>query len=247
MKKLKIFLSACIIIAIAGFYIYFHFFASLQFKYLTKEQKDMVKNTSYSSQISNLETQKGKLSIEYKNAKKKDKVAIINKARKLFIEQISNHLFPYWYGTKWAFSGTSQIPQRGKIACGYFVTTTLEDVGYSLNRSSLACMASEQMINNLTQKKYITHISNTDILTFKNKISILGKGLYIVGLDKHTGFILYDENGIFFIHSGGQYPCHVRKENIVDSKTLINSKYKVVGKISDDDSFIINWLTNTND
>lgn len=226
----KIILAFLFLIAIISCYFYFHFFASLQFKYLTEEQKYMVKSTSYSSQISNLETQKNKLSLEYKNAKKKDRVAVINKARNLFIEQISNHIFPYWYGTKWAFSGTSQIPQRGKIACGYFVTTTLEDVGYSLNRSSLACMASEQMITNLTQKEYITHISNTDILTFKNKISVLGKGLYNVGLDKHTGFILYDEIGIFFIHSGGQYPCHVRKENILDSKTLINSKYKVVGK-----------------
>lgn len=244
MKKWKIFLSVCIIFIITGICIYWHFFASLQDKYLTKEQQNMVENTSYVAQLSTIKIQKDKLSAEYKQAKTKEKIIVINKARKFLVEQISNHIFPYWYGTKWSFSGTTQTPQNGKIACGYFVTTTLDAIGFPVNRSKLACMASEEMIKNLTQKKYIYHISNTTIDTFQTKIKKLGQGLYIVGLDKHTGFILYDKKGINFIHSGGKYPCHVRKETITESSTLINSKYKVVGKISEDDAFIIEWLTN---
>ena len=28
-----------------------------------------------------------------------------------------------WMGTPWDFSGTSQVPRKGSIACGYFVST----------------------------------------------------------------------------------------------------------------------------
>ena len=223
--------------------IYFYFFGSLQHKYLTKEQKVMVQNIPYSVQLSTLNIEKNQLYGNYKSANKKEKTALINKAKTLYIEQISNHIFPYWYGTKWDFNGTTQTPQQGKIACGYFVTTILEDIDFPLNRVSLACMASEEMIKNLTQSKYIYHISNTSISAFESKIKDIGKGIYIVGLDKHTGFILYDEKGVFFIHSGGRFPCHVRKEKIKESPTIVKSKYKVVGKISDDEQFILKWLS----
>ncbi|HUM50162.1 MAG TPA: hypothetical protein PK431_00050 [Chitinophagales bacterium] len=242
MKKQLLFFLL-IVTSIISIYIYFHFFSSLQNKYLTKEQKVMVQNIPYSVQLSNLNIEKHQLFCKYKSANKKEKIALINKAKTLYIEQISNHIFPYWYGTKWDFNGTTQKPQQGKIACGYFVTTILEDIDFPLNRVSLACMASEEMIKNLTQTKYIYHISNTNISAFESKIIEIGKGIYIVGLDKHTGFILYDEKGIFFIHSGGKFPCHVRKEKINASSTLNKSKYKVVGKISDDEQFILKWLS----
>lgn len=238
----KIVLLGCLLIAGTSCFLYYHFFYSLQNKYLNQEQRRMVKETPYAVQLSELEKERTELGNQYKLANRKEKSIIISKAKSIFVDHLSNRIFPYWYGTKWNFYGTTQTPQEGKIACGYFVTTTLEAAHFPLDRNSLACMASEEMIKKLTDDKHISHLSNTSIDVFLDEIKKKGKGLYIVGLDKHTGFILSDSTGIYFIHSGGQYPCHVRKDKAENSNSLINSKYKVVGKISDDDHFILKWL-----
>ena len=136
------------------------------------------------------------------------------------------------------------MPNDGKIACGYFVTTTLRDAGVPLNRVKLAQAASETMIRDLTEAKNIHHISNTSLSVFEEKMEKLGKGLYIVGLNNHTGFISISETGNYFIHSSGRFPYQVVKEKIVKSKVLEKSNYKVVGKISADKSFLKKWISN---
>lgn len=106
-------------------------------------------------------------------------------------------------------------------------------------------MASEEMIKNLTQSKYIYHISNTSISAFESKIKDIGKGIYIVGLNTSIQdlycCIIKKEFSLYI--SGGRFPCHVRKEKIKENPTIIKSKYKVVGKISDDEQFILKWLS----
>ena len=55
----------------------------------------------------------------------------------------------YWVETKWDFNGVSRVSRQGSIACGYFVTTVLEDIGFKLNRIKLSQQASSVMIFNL--------------------------------------------------------------------------------------------------
>ena len=43
---------------------------------------------------------------------------------------LRDDLLPAWNGTAWAMNGTSQVPGRGSIACGYFVSTTLMHAGF---------------------------------------------------------------------------------------------------------------------
>ncbi len=149
-----------------------------------------------------------------------------------FINILTDSIFSQWYGTKWDFYGTTQIPNEGKIACGYFVTTTLQDAGVKLQRSKLAQLASEEMIKTLVRKSDIHRFSNYKIDKFNSEIKKLGKGLYVIGLDNHTGFILNKNDSVFFIHSSGIYPYCVMKEYAPESKLLVHSKYRVVGKIS---------------
>lgn len=78
-----------------------------------------------------------------------------NQKQKIFTQTITQTILPSWVGTKWDFNGTTQIPQQGSIACGYFVTTVLQDGGVKLNRVKLAQCASEQMITTLVQPKLI--------------------------------------------------------------------------------------------
>jgi len=168
----------------------------------------------------------------------------INKVEGAFLSAITKRIFPYWYGTAWDFNGTTQIPQKGKIACGYFVTTTLRDAGYPINRVKMAQCASEEMIRSMTQKKFIFHFSNTNLKKFEAELIKKGQGLYVLGLDNHTGFILISGEGNYFIHASGWYPFKVVREKLSESDVVGNSKYKVVGKISADEEFLKKWLIN---
>jgi hypothetical protein len=57
-------------------------------------------------------------------------------------------------------------------------------------------------------------------------------GLYIVGLDCHTGFLYNDGNEVYFIHASYATPKIVIKEKAKESGILIASKYRVIGKVN---------------
>lgn len=149
---------------------------------------------------------------------------------------------PYWYGTRWSFQGTTQTPGEGSIACGYFVTTVLEDLGVSLDRNGLAQLPSEQMIKDLVSEKDIQRFNHTTINAFINSIKNSGRGLYIVGLDTHTGFVLNDDSGVWFIHASGSFPFCVVKQEALKAKILAESKYRVLGKLTDNELFMKKYL-----
>ncbi|RYD70663.1 MAG: hypothetical protein EOP53_25020, partial [Sphingobacteriales bacterium] len=51
---------------------------------------------------------------------------------------ISKKMPGYWDGTVWDFNGTTRKPGEGSIACGYFITTILEDIGLKISRIKMA-------------------------------------------------------------------------------------------------------------
>ncbi len=161
---------------------------------------------------------------------------------KIFTRAVAETIMPNWIGTKWDYNGISEKPQQGNIACGYFVTTVLRDAGLNLARIKLAQCASEQMITTLIQPKYIRRFSNVDIAVFIQAIQQQGYGLYIVGLDNHTGFIYNDNSQIYFIHSTFVGTRNVQKETAASSWVLKQSKYKVLGKLSADERVLERWL-----
>lgn len=203
------------------------------YHYLMDSKEPKLNTANYSFELDTIKQLKYHL-----KAKKYNKI----RCKKVFVDAITQRIFPYWYGTSWDFNGTTETPQRGTIACGYFVTTTLRDMGVPLNRVKLAQCASEQMIRQLTTKKNIYHFSNMNLKQFELKMIEKGDGLYIVGLDNHTGFIFMNGNQHYFIHSTGWFPFKVVKDILNESKILAKSKYRVVGKISDDDLFLKNWI-----
>lgn len=135
----------------------------------------------------------------------------------------------YWTGTPWSFNGTTRNPQRGSIACGYFVTNTLTDFGFNINRTYLAQQASSVMINKLCKDiQYFgkrqdleQYILNKD----KNKV-------YIVGLDFHTGFITRENKDTYFIHSSYIKSKGVVKELTTTSQALNASKTFMIGTLN---------------
>ena len=159
-----------------------------------------------------------------------------------FTNAVVHTILPAWYGTKWDYNGTTTKPQTGSIACGYFVTTVLRDAGLPIARVKLAQCASAQMIKAIVKPPFIAEFSLQPLSTFINYITLKGYGLYIVGLDNHTGFIYNDGEHIWFIHATYLGTADVQKENAANSKILANSKYKMIGKISADETLLNKWI-----
>lgn len=151
-------------------------------------------------------------------------------------------ILPYWYGTKWDFNGITQSPGKGAIACGYFITTTLQQAGVVLNRSKLGQSASEKIIQTLIVANPKKIICNQPIDSLIAYLKIKGNGLYIIGLDSHVGFIYNDNGALYFIHSKWANPKAVVKEAVNTSGVLASSKYKQIGKLSSDSMFLKRWL-----
>jgi hypothetical protein len=160
---------------------------------------------------------------------------------RIFVNHFSN-LMPFWYGTRYSFNGQTHTPGEGSIACGYFVTTVLEDLGLDINRNHLAQLPSEEMIKDLVDKTSIQRFSGYKLIDFLENVKRSDRGLYVVGLDSHTGFILYEGNEIRFIHASGRFPFAVVNERAKESTVLRESKYRIVGKLSDDEKVLANWL-----
>ncbi len=177
----------------------------------------------------------------YQNANPTEKEQILKSAQTLFLNLAVNDIISEWYGTPWDFNGNTQQPQKGTIACGYFVTTVLRDCGLKIQRTKLAQCPSETMIEQLVERSDIKRFSNRPITEIKDYVKSTGKGLYIVGLDNHIGFIYYDLHNIYFIHSNYVARNGVMKELAEQSSPFYYSKYKVIGKISNE-ILIKYWL-----
>jgi hypothetical protein len=203
----------------------------------------VISNQSYAEKLKSIEKERQKLAAEYRQSA--NKKVVLEKAQKVLVSSIYNQIFPAWYGTDWDFYGTTEIPKEGKIACGYFVTTVLRDAGVKVQRVSLAQQASENIIKSLTTAPFIKRFHNAKIENFVADVKNQGEGLYVVGLDNHVGFILNEADEIFFIHSSYVEPSEVVKEKALESVILSASKYRVLGKLSADNQFVLKWLNQT--
>lgn len=181
---------------------------------------------------------------KYKEANSEEKAAVIIKARKYLINSIGTELFPYWYGTKWDFNGTTRIPKKGKIACGYFITNILTDVGFNIPRVKWAQSASEVFIKKLANKQ-VKRFRNKSITEVEEYLVSSGSGLYVVGLDSHTGFIHVNKDEVRFVHADYYEPEKgVVSEKLNSYSPIAHSKYRVIGKLMSDE-MIVSWIKKT--
>lgn len=197
---------------------------------------------SYEKRKQNVVNVKNKFNAELELNGSDESNGILDEALISFEQILLDSIIETWYGTKWDFYGTSTVPDSGSIACGYFVTTTLLHSGVKLNRVRLSQCASEEMIKTLVEREDIKRYSNYSIEKYIMAIKKAGKGIYITGLDNHTGFTWYDGKEVWFIHSSGTDPYCVVKEKALETSLLAHSNYRVTGKISTR-TFIKKWLT----
>jgi hypothetical protein len=168
---------------------------------------------------------------------------IVTNARDFLYNSIVNDVLPSWSGTEYDYNGSTKLPLEGKIACGYFVSTTLEQVGFNIHRGKMARAASLYMIQSLASKKSrVRFATGSDPgLDLQKILDNTGNGLYQVGIDTHTGYIISDDTGDYFCHVGWDV---VKRENIHSSNALKYGAKKGMwlGKLLDD-NMMRAWLT----
>lgn len=178
----------------------------------------------------------------YNKSNKPEQDSIISEAQK-YLLTISQDFFKAWYNTPWTFHGHSQTPKEGSIACGYFVTTTLRDMGFNIPRIKWAQQTSEYLVKKVSTD--IKRFYKRPMSEIVDDINARGEGLYIVGLDSHVGYIYYCDGNMAFVHANYYRPkIGVMSEPLIGRNPLNDSKYKIIGKIFNRE-MIRNWILTT--
>ncbi len=201
-------------------------------------------DTLYSNICRNLENGRKKLSDEYAQAGNDDaKESVLVKARALLFTTIADSMFVCWYGTDWDFNGTTTSPRQGNIACGYFVTTVLKQGGFQINRSHLAQLASSEMIKAFCPDDKIKTITNNQTKKLFDYMKTKSDGIFLIGLDNHTGFIVKKGETIDFVQAN--YLTNVDKvmrEPLDQSEIILKNGYFMVGELLYSDATITKWI-----
>lgn len=190
-----------------------------------------------------LEIRKDRLALRFKNASGvAEEDAILFESRKL-LESILPEMMRCWLGTPWDFNGTCSTPGSGDIACGYFVTTIMRDAGFSLHRSKLAQQPSQTILRAFVPRDEMEIRSEMEYTKFCDMLIGMPAGIYIVGLDKHVGFVVHDGQQLRFLHSSGSDPWCVVDESTDEASALQKSSYRVVGNITAQSKTLKKWLS----
>lgn len=201
-------------------------------------------DASYEAARTSLETSRQLLSSRLTVATNEtERKKILIEAHSVFTNGICRHLAPWWKDTPWDFNGTTQTPGQGKIACGYYVSTLLLHAGLKVERVRLAQQASLHIIHTLVGADELVKGHSIPLQQFVDRIKSNGAGLYVVGLDNHTGFIWHDGTEVWFLHSTVVGKRCVIKERANQSPVLGASRYRVAGYLSGNNSLMETWLT----
>lgn len=186
-----------------------------------------------------LEYQRARTELESRRAEltaawKKHPAEARQTARTTLLSYLEESAFPAWEGTTWDFYGTTTTPREGKIACGYYVTTVLEQAGFHLERVLLAQQASAWLVSTVargTRVDWIRPADNADAV--KEIRKRFGDGLVVIGFDYHVGFLRLDGDRASFCHSSFIEPGSVTCEDPVPSGAFASRTYVVADALND--------------
>jgi hypothetical protein len=198
----------------------------------------------YKKLKSNVERQRSKLAKKYANARTDSARKLVRaEAYPILLDALSNDIWPIWYGTTWDYNGYTHKPRDGEIACGYFVSTTVRDCGFEMNRYDIAKKYSHSIVKTLCDSDRIQMICNSDTAALFTYIDSQPNDIYVIGLDNHVGFMLKTDDGIFFVHSSYYDPDGVARETAKYSNILASSDLFVLGHVATNDGLLHKWLT----
>lgn len=174
-----------------------------------------------------------------------ERSAVIAQARTSVSNAIVEELLPRWRGTPWAMNGTTKQPGAGKIACGYFVATILQDAGFELDRVRFGQAAALRIQNATTPPGRKVHrFYSIPANQLTQRIAALGDGVYIIGLDVHVGFVVVDGDDVRLVHASYTDDRVVTDEPLATARAIERSRPKgyFVSELLSNDAAIVRWI-----
>lgn len=169
--------------------------------------------------------------------------AVVAEARTL-LEYALPRLMHCWLGTPWDFHGSAHQPGTDAVACGYFVSSVLQDAGFNVEWGALAQQPSQSIIATFLPREDMTIRVGDEYDEFMDAMQAMEPGIYLVGLDSHVGFLLVAPDQLRFIHASGSPPQCVVNESREEAGTLKRSRYRVVGNLTANHAVVQSWLAN---
>ena len=171
-------------------------------------------------------------------------------ARSVALQAMREVVLPAWLGMPWGL-GPSSTPTRPHqpdtvIACGYFVSSTLENLGLKLGtRFSFAQAPALHAQRSLAPAPRDLHVFFSipgDELA--RKIAALGEGLYVIGLNNHIGFVDVRGAEVRIVHASYTGEQVVTDEPLATAEVIANSRAAgyFVTPLLQDDRLIEHWL-----
>lgn len=166
----------------------------------------------------------------------------IKEAGRVIHDLVAKKMLSAWHKTEWDFSGYTATPREGKIACGYFVSTILRDIGFNLDRYKLAQKSPIGEGRSLYLGEDPILIDSDSLMSY---VSFLSDGLYFLGLSNHVGFLSIEQGELFFIHSNYIGAVGVMKERLECSEAVKFSYGYILVPLTTNKAFVRSWLENT--
>ena len=220
-------------------------------KVVTNKKEDIIKPVVQLEPVPLFDTENhytNYKNLKYRITKLKSKVnqnndssGKLTQGKKLLANMLVDSIFNYWYGTTWDFNGHTKTPRNGEIACGYFITTTMKDLGINLNRFKLAQQASSEIIKKLCKAETVKMFSNLEELKIY-LLDVKNNEVLILGLDYHVGFVVKRDGENYFIHSNYISSEGVIKEELEISLAIQSSNIYMIGNVTRNDQLIMDWL-----
>jgi len=162
----------------------------------------------------------------------------------VFEASLLNRIIPFWEGTNWTFEGHTAKPQVGSIACGYFVSTTLQDAGLRVNRYKLAQQSPINEAKSLALQSELIEIQKSSVAENIKAISQrVPNGIHFIGFDQsHVGFLLKEMGELYLIHSNYVQAKGVEIEKIEASSAFSSYSRFYIVELSTNPGFLTTWL-----
>ena len=197
----------------------------------------------YQVMKSDLERWRKKLHEQHRKARTERAREAVEHDARVVLESVLPEMMRCWLGTPWDFNGTAGGPGKDAVACGYFVSTVLQDAGFRVDRFRLAQQPSSRILTSLVPANDCRLMVDLPYENFAGELDRMKAGVYLVGLDTHVAFLILKEDGFRFIHSSGSHPWRVVDEGRQDAAVLQKSRWRMLGNLTADDALVRKWLS----
>jgi hypothetical protein len=187
----------------------------------------------FEATVAAIEAERRRLAGLYARADGEERKAALRAEARAYVRAaIVREIFPAWLGMPWGLGSNSTADRPHApgmtVACGYFVSSVLENAGLRLGtRFTYAQAPALHVQKTLAPAAGDLHrYFSISGQALADRIAGLGEGLYIIGLANHIGFVVVDAAGVRLVHASYTGDQVVTSEPLATAQAIADSRPK---------------------